>query len=113
MNSVGRQVLNAVAPFEGERYRIGVALFLRGLAGIYLIAIVSWWVQFSGLVGSEGLVPMADYLAAVDAHYSAQDQSWFWNLPTLYWLSAADGFIHATLAVGLGLALLVMLHRHH
>ena len=108
MNAVGGNILRAIAPFEGERYRIGVTLFLRGLAGIYLIAIVSWWVQFSGLVGSEGLVPMAEYLEAVDAHYSAQDQSSLWNLPTLFWLSSADGFVHFVLALGAVLAVLAL-----
>ena len=109
VNAVGRKILSTIAPFEGRRYRIGVALFLRGLAGIYLVAIVSWWVQFSGLVGGDGLVPMADYLEAVDAHYSGLDRSSFWNLPTLFWLSSADGFVHCVLALGVALAVLALI----
>jgi len=109
MNSSLRKTLMLLTPLDGDRHRIGVALFLRALGGIYLIAIVSWWVQFSGLIGGGGLVPVTDYLDAVERAFGGQGRNRWWNLPTLFWLSSADGFLHLTLGLGVVLALLVVI----
>ncbi len=105
MNPKAARLLRIVAPLEVGEYRIGVALFLRGLAAVYLVAIVSWWVQFAGLVGSGGLAPMAEYLDAVNNVFEADGSSRWLNLPTLFWLSSADGSVHFTLFCGVILAL--------
>src|SRR5205823_13285275 len=36
-------------------------LFLRGLAAIYLIALVSFGAQIRGLIGSRGILPLGGY----------------------------------------------------
>ena len=109
MNSTVRKILTVLTPLDADQHRIGVALFLRALGGIYLIAIVSWWGQFSGLVGGDGLVPMTDYLDAVEGAFGEQGRNRWWNLPTLFWVSSADGFVHLTLAVGVVLSLLLVI----
>ncbi len=109
MNSTVRKTLSVLTPLDGDQHRIGVALFLRALGGIYLIAIVSWWLQFSGLVGGEGLVPMSGYLDAVEQALGEQGRKRWWNLPTLFWLSSADGIVHLALAIGVVLSLLVLI----
>lgn len=109
MNTTLRKTLTVLTPLDGDQHHIGVALFLRALGGIYLIAIVSWWVQFSGLVGGDGLMPMTGYLDAVERAFGEQERNRWWNLPTLFWLSSTDGFVHLTLAIGVVLSLLVVI----
>ena len=53
------------APRRWPSYRIGVWLFGRLLAVVYLIAFVSIWVQADGLYGRSGILPIAKFLTVV------------------------------------------------
>ena len=90
-------------------YHIASALFLRLLGVVYLIAFVSLWTQINGLVGDHGILPLANYLDAVDQHFSqaTPPASPGWNLPTLAWISPHDGFLN--ILCGAGTTLSVML----
>ena len=81
-------------------------LFLRGLGCIYLIAFLSLWVQIHGLVGSNGILPADQYLAAVRQQIGTEG---YYLLPTLFWLNPSDAFLHFLCAGGvvLSLALIV------
>ncbi len=73
-------------------------LFLRLLALTTLAAVLSWWVQLPGLIGSGGIAPAHDYLERVAAH--ATNEGWgaletFLKVPTLAWVSASDAALHA------------------
>lgn len=83
-------------------------LYLRGLAAVYLIAILSWWVQVDELVGSRGLLPLAETLEHAGQALHERGYSRFGGIPTVFWLEDGDGFIHAVCATGVVLALLVM-----
>lgn len=65
--------------------------FLRGLGLVHLIAFVSLWVQVEGLIGREGILPVADFLGAVEQRSGPER---FHLLPTLCWLDRSDGFLH-------------------
>jgi hypothetical protein len=80
-------------------------LFLRLLGSVFLIAFLSLWSQVDGLIGSDGILPAADYMAQIEAR---DDLPW-WRVPTLCRLSASDGFLHVLCAAGvvLSLALIV------
>jgi len=43
--------------------------FLRGLAIVYLIAFISLLLQVNGLIGSNGILPVSDYLDTIDSEY--------------------------------------------
>src|SRR5215510_9623005 len=79
-------------------------LFLRALGLIYLIAFVSLWTQILGLVGSHGILPATNYLAA--AKNNLGDKA-YWQLPGLFWLDSSDAFLTFLCGAGAGLALLV------
>jgi predicted DCC family thiol-disulfide oxidoreductase YuxK/uncharacterized membrane protein YphA (DoxX/SURF4 family) len=86
-------------------------VFLRGLALVYLIAFLSFGMQMDGLIGSHGIAPAADYMAAARtelARARAADLEHFHLLPTLAWRSASDRALHwqCGLGVACGLALL-------
>jgi lipase maturation factor 1 len=97
---------------ETDRYRIGRSFFLRGLGGIYLIAIVSWWIQAGLLVGENGLQPASRFLEFLGKNLAEQGRSGFWALPNLFWITGASDFaLHTACFAGCFLALLVIAGR--
>jgi lipase maturation factor 1 len=70
-------------------------LFLRCLGAIYLIAFISLWTQIDGLIGSNGIVPAADYMSALQTG-SLPHNGWaaYWMAPTLCWFNSSDAFLH-------------------
>jgi len=79
--------------------------FLRALGAIYLIAFVSLWVQVDGLVGSNGLSPINESLAAVRAQVGADA---YGLLPTLCWFNSSDAFLHFLCGSGVVCSLLLI-----
>ena len=77
-------------------------LFLRGLALIYMIAFASLGVQILGLVGSDGILPAAEFLESVSGNVTGADR--FFKLPTLFWWGASDGVLQAACWAGVGIA---------
>jgi predicted DCC family thiol-disulfide oxidoreductase YuxK len=93
-------------PLEPSSYRLSSRLFLRLLGAIYLIAFASFGVQAAGLVGSRGILPVAEFLPAVRQYLGA---SAYWSVPSLLWFSASDAFLKALWIVGACLSTIVML----
>src|SRR6266550_2514396 len=92
---------------EGERSASFLSrwIFLRLLGVIYLIAFVSLWTQLDGLIGHNGILPVADYLQAVRERLGPER---YWWLPTFCWFSPGDGFLHVQCAAGVALSLLLV-----
>jgi hypothetical protein len=89
------------APWGGT-YSIGRRLFLRALGLVYLIAFLSLWVQIEGLVGSDGILPIADYLDRIRENTGVDR---YWRLPTLLWLADGDTALHLLSGAGVLLSL--------
>jgi lipase maturation factor 1 len=81
-------------------------LFLKALGAIYLIAFVSFGVQAGGLIGSRGILPVADYLRGMR---QALGVAAFWYAPTVFWASSSDLALRAVWIAGAALAILLML----
>ena len=79
--------------------------FLRALGLIYLIAFVSLWVQVDGLVGSDGVSPVNQFLPAV---YERFGRSAYSLLPTLCWFNSSNSFLHFLCSGGVVLSLLLI-----
>src|SRR5207249_3238346 len=62
-----------------------VAIFLRLLGVIFVLAFISAGVQMAGLAGPDGILPARDYLRAVAEHYGAIR---YFLVPSLAWLGA-------------------------
>ena len=86
----------------GERTTI--ALFLRGFGLVSFAAFASLAVQVVGLVGRDGVLPAAEFLAAVRERYGA---GVVWALPTLAWLNAGDAMLQALAWGGAAASLLL------
>lgn len=75
-------------------------LFVKVLGAVYFFAFLSFFIQSAGLVGSEGILPAENFLAAVRENMGPVS---FWSFPTLAWFNASDALIQF---LGLGGALL-------
>src|SRR5579883_2582174 len=87
---------------------LATRLFVRLLGLCYLVAFVSFGVQASGLLGSQGILPAASFLeAARDSYGSA---AW-WQIPSIFWLSASDSALRTVWILGVATSLLLLLDR--
>ena len=93
---------------QAERYVLVSWVFLRLLGAIYIAAFASLGVQILGLIGHEGILPLADYLAAA---HRAFGNSAYWILPSLFWLNSGDTTLVAGTVVGTLLGLFVVVNR--
>ncbi len=91
-----------------EAYQLVSAIFLRLLGVIYLIAFASLAVQIEGLVGSDGIIPIVDELARLEATVGTER---FFQLPTLFWFNASDFSLVAACISGCIASLLIMFNR--
>src|ERR1700761_6889903 len=77
-------------------------VFLRGLGAIYLVAFISFWMQSSGLIGHNGILPAGQFMSsmteACDQHKIGADR--YHLLPTLCWINASDQSLKFQCAVG-------------
>ena len=83
-------------------YEISGWVFPRLMGLVFLCAFLSLWVQIDGLVGSNGILPVAVQLAAVESHFTAAGtpaQAWL-QVPSLLWFGSSDAMLHFWLAVG-------------
>lgn len=80
-------------------------LFLRGLGCIYLIAFLSLWVQIQGLIGSNGVLPVNEYLAAVRQQIGIKG---YHLVPTIFWFNSSDLFLHLMCAGGVFLSIVLI-----
>ncbi len=87
------------------RYFCARRWFLRALGLIYLIAFVSLWVQIDGLVGSNGMSPVSQFLPAAREQLGREAYS---LLPTLCWFNLGNAFLHFLCGGGVVLSLLLI-----
>jgi len=81
--------------------------FLRILALIYLAAFASLAVQITGLVGTEGILPVRDYLE--EAHRELGSRA-YWQIPTLFWFDASGYALKGACLAGMAAAAAVFLN---
>src|SRR5437867_9101472 len=85
-------------------YEISERIFFRALALIFLIAFVSLWIQLPGLIGSNGIVPVKQFLDFVK---DRAPEGRYWLVPSLCWIHASDAFLHFLCGSGVILSVLL------
>jgi hypothetical protein len=88
---------------EPPTYVLPISLFLRALGVIYFIAFASLAVQMLGLYGSQGILPVADFMARQPFGLGN-----VWFLPTVFWLNTSDVFLQMVPMVGALLSLFLV-----
>ena len=91
--------------YEPPRHDLVAYLILRLFGLIYLAAFVSFGVQALGLIGSHGIMPLADLVDGVASRLGPER---FFLMPMLFWLNAGDFAIEAVCWAGAGLSLLLV-----
>ena len=86
---------------------LGRLVMLRLLGVVYLMAFLTLVNQGRGLIGAHGLLPAVDFLDEVAAQFGGRGAG-FWEMPSLFWLRATDGFIVGVGWVGVALSLAVI-----
>lgn len=94
--------------FEPPRYEFVSWLFLRLLALIYLGFFISLGVQITGLVGSDGILPVSIFLDNARDHFG--DLAWL-KFPALFWINASDAALLITCAAGGLFSVLLLFNR--
>src|SRR5438552_2814898 len=93
IRTAGRTVLNRLSRFlSGPQagpptYALVEWLFIRVLGLTYFVAFASLAVQITGLIGSHGILPAADFLQSIHNHLGSQS---YWLAPTVFWLNSSD-----------------------
>ena len=94
--------------FPRKNYEIARRVYVRGLGVIYLVAIVSWWTQFQGLVGEDGIQPVGRFFEFVEGRLGGGWKA-YRQVPTLLWFgSGIDAWMHGICALGVVASLLVI-----
>lgn len=88
-----------------EDYRPAARLFLHMLGLVYVIVFASLAVQVHLLIGSDGLLPVREFLAA----HQGEGVQRFWRFPTLFWLWDGDVAVRSGTILGLALSLGLLL----
>ncbi|MGH9613038.1 MAG: lipase maturation factor family protein, partial [Bryobacteraceae bacterium] len=91
------------AKIRPPEYQLTQWVFLRLLSIIYLIAFLSLETQITGLIGSNGILPIGRFLSAVRQYYGA---SAWWTTPTVFWWASSDTALHAVCIAGIAAAAL-------
>lgn len=89
------------------------SLYLTGMGLIYTCAFVSFWLQFPGLLGSNGLLPASSFWRKLKAEHQG-----FSKLPCWLWFfddddASVDAVLEGTALVGIGGGMLCILGVHH
>jgi hypothetical protein len=83
-NNIYRYLFDSA--YGSENHFIARWLFLRALGLIYFSAFFSLLFQVRGLIGSEGILPVVDYLKSAESLSLLR----FWYIPSLLWLNSSD-----------------------
>src|SRR5262249_25350402 len=87
------------------------SIFLRLLGIIYLLAFASLWVQISGLLGSNGILPAKLTIAAAEQQAAAAHVGLarYHFVPTLCWFNTSDSFLQIQCGAGVLLSACLVL----
>ncbi|MGH8769839.1 MAG: lipase maturation factor family protein [Burkholderiales bacterium] len=91
---------------QPARFDLTSFVFFRLLGLIYLAAFVSFAVQAEGLIGSQGILPLGEYLERIHDRFDAQS---YIRYPTLFWLSTSDLALEIVCWAGIAASLLLVL----
>jgi len=93
--------------YAPPRYDLVSFIFLRLFGLIYFSAFFSFAVQAQGLIGSHGILPLAELIGATTRNAGAQR---FFLMPMVFWWSSSDLAIQAVCWAGCTLSLFLVLN---
>jgi hypothetical protein len=91
---------------EPSSYSIATHLFVRLLGLIYLFAYFPFLFQIKGLIGANGIRPVASYLKAIQARTGPMR---YFYVPTLLWFNTSNSALFLLIGCGMLFASLLLL----
>lgn len=91
--------------FRPAEFYLTSWVFLRLLGLIYCAAFLSLYVQITGLIGTDGILPLANYL---DAARNTLGNTAYYRLPMIFWLDCSNGFLQFVCLAGAVTSLFVV-----
>jgi len=95
-------------PVPQKSYATAIEIFLRALGLIYFVAFLSFGIQASGLIGSNGISPVCEVMQAVRENFGTTGYRVF---PTVLWFGCSDRAIAITWIAGIVLSVFLLLGR--
>ena len=83
-------------------------IFIRALALIYLAAFASLAMQITGLIGEHGILPLQDFMKAVEKAVGGQK---YFVMPTLLWWDSSDRMLNNVCFAGMAFSILLLFGR--
>lgn len=98
---------------QRSTYQVARALFMRLLALSTFVAFWSYGRQVDGIVGSNGILPAADFIdrarEILVVQRGLEPAEAFWKIPTVFWFDSSDATLAAVCSAGMvGSALLFL-----
>jgi predicted DCC family thiol-disulfide oxidoreductase YuxK len=87
-------------------YAVSGRVFLRLVGFVYLVAFVSYGVQFGGLNGERGILPAAEFFPKAKEILGAEA---YWQFPSVCWLGASDAALYGWCVAGIVASVVLML----
>ncbi|CDR33478.1 lipase maturation factor family protein [Criblamydia sequanensis] len=92
--------------WQTESYSLSTLIFLHLLGLIYFIAISGLFIQFRGLIGQKGILPLDEFKTLL---FNRIGKKAYRKIPMLFWFGKGDAFMGAVFGVGLLASLLLFL----
>lgn len=92
--------------FSPEDYTIIAHILPRLYGLIFLFAIAPFLFQIQGLIGANGILPAAKFLALIKARYP---QKYYYYVPTLFWINSSNWALVGLVWSGVVLSIALML----
>lgn len=92
--------------FDPMNYLLIHEWFPRFMGFIYFIVFGAFVIQWPGLFGVEGILPIGKHLERVKQHFGKER---WWRYPTLLWIDSSDRAIQTLMLSGFSISILLML----
>lgn len=90
---------------EPSHYTIAIDLLIRGAGVIYFFAFFPFLFQMKGLLGSDGILPIRDFLKLL-SNYKIKNK--YVSVPTLFWINSSDPSLMGVVIFGLIFSILLI-----
>ena len=107
--AVSSKAADRAEPKDRSDWRLVRCLLLRLLGVVSFVAFVSYGIQIEGLIGSQGLLPVADFLERAEDYVEAEASASRLDFPTLCWWARSDRALQIMAWGGAGLSALLVL----
>jgi len=92
--------------FKNSNYTLASGIFIRCIGVIYLIAFISFLVQYEGLIGSGGIAPLDRYLDSLQLNLGSKA---YWLVPCINWLNSTEIFLYWQLIISVIFSILLII----